>query len=49
MARACVACWFRSAVLNHAAVGDIGGKDKTADIPNRDSADYRIDEANLFR
>ena len=26
----------------------IGGKDKTADIPNRDSADYRIDEANLF-
>ena len=26
----------------------IGGKDRSADIPNRDSADYRIDEANLF-
>ena len=26
----------------------VGGKDRTDDIPNRDSADYRIDEANLF-
>jgi LPS-assembly protein len=26
----------------------IVGKDRSADIPNRDSADYRIDEANLF-
>ena len=26
----------------------IGGSDKTDDIPNRDSADYRLDEANLF-
>ena len=26
----------------------VGGKDRTADIPNRDSADYRIDPANLF-
>ena len=26
----------------------VGGSDKTDDIPNRDSADYRIDEGNLF-
>lgn len=26
----------------------VGGEDNTKDIPNRDSADYRIDEANLF-
>ena len=26
----------------------IGGKDRTGEIPNRDSADYRIDPANLF-
>ncbi len=26
----------------------VGGADRTADIPNRDSADYRIDPANLF-
>ena len=26
----------------------VGGQDKTDEIPNRDSADYRIDEANLF-
>ena len=26
----------------------IGGADRTAKIPNRDSADYRIDPANLF-
>ncbi|MBL6673122.1 MAG: LPS-assembly protein LptD [Alphaproteobacteria bacterium] len=26
----------------------VGGTDRTADIPNRDSADYRIDPANLF-
>ncbi len=26
----------------------VGGLDKTDDIPNRDSADYRIDEGNLF-
>ena len=26
----------------------VGGPDMTDDIPNRDSADYRIDEGNLF-
>ena len=26
----------------------VGGPDMTDDIPNRDSSDYRIDEANLF-
>jgi len=26
----------------------VGGNDKTDDIPNRDAAEYRIDEANLF-
>ena len=26
----------------------VGGPDKTDDIPNRDSADYRINEGNLF-
>ena len=26
----------------------VGGADHTDDIPNRDAADYRIDEANLF-
>ena len=26
----------------------VGGADKTQQVPNRDSADYRIDEANLF-
>ena len=26
----------------------VGGEDKTDEIPNRDSADYRVDEANLF-
>ena len=26
----------------------VGGPDRTDDIPNRDSADYRIDEGNLF-
>ena len=26
----------------------VGGKDRTAIIPNRDAGDYRIDEANLF-
>ena len=26
----------------------VGGEDKTDKIPNRDSADYRVDEANLF-
>ena len=25
-----------------------GGNDRTTDIPNRDAAEYRIDEANLF-
>ena len=39
----------RSAVLEpRLQFAYTGGKDKTADIPNRDSADYRIDEANLF-
>ena len=26
----------------------VGGADRTQEVPNRDSADYRIDEANLF-
>ncbi len=26
----------------------VGGSDRTNDMPNRDSAEYRIDEANLF-
>ena len=26
----------------------VGGEDKSDEIPNRDSADYRVDEANLF-
>ena len=26
----------------------VGGNDRTDDIPNRDAAEYRIDEANLF-
>ena len=26
----------------------IGGADRTDDVPNRDSADFRLDEANLF-
>ena len=26
----------------------VGGEDRTEDIPNRDSTDYRVDEANLF-
>ncbi len=31
-----------------AQVTHVGGNDRTGDIPNRDAADYRIDEANLF-
>ena len=31
-----------------AQVTYVGGKDRTDDIPNRDAAEYRIDEANLF-
>ena len=39
----------RSAVLEpRLQFAYIGGSDKTDDIPNRDSADYRLDEANLF-
>ena len=39
----------RSAVLEpRLQLAYIGGSDKTDEIPNRDSADYRIDEANLF-
>ena len=39
----------RSAVLEpRLQFAFIGGSDKTDEIPNRDSADYRIDEANLF-
>ena len=39
----------RSAIFEpQAQLVYIGGKDKTNSIPNRDSADYRIDEANLF-
>ena len=39
----------RSAVLEpRLQFAYIGGSDKTDEIPNRDSADYRIDEANLF-
>ena len=29
-------------------VSYIGGADRTDDVPNRDSADFRLDEANLF-
>jgi len=39
----------RSAVLEpRLQLAYVGGKDRTDEIPNRDSADYRIDEANLF-
>ena len=39
----------RSAVLEpRLQLAYVGGEDKTDDIPNRDSADYRVDEANLF-
>ncbi|MGC6453353.1 MAG: LPS-assembly protein LptD [Candidatus Puniceispirillaceae bacterium] len=39
----------RSAVLEpRLQLAYVGGDDRTDDIPNRDSADYRIDEANLF-
>ena len=39
----------RSAVLEpKMQLAYVGGPDMTDDIPNRDSADYRIDEANLF-
>ena len=39
----------RSAVLEpRLQLAYTGGSDKTDKIPNRDSADYRIDEANLF-
>ena len=31
-----------------AQVTHVGGNDRTGDIPNRDAAEYRIDEANLF-
>ncbi len=31
-----------------AQVTYVGGNDRTEDIPNRDAAEYRIDEANLF-
>ena len=31
-----------------AQVTHVGGNDRTDDIPNRDAAEYRIDEANLF-
>ena len=31
-----------------AQVTYVGGNDQTDDIPNRDAAEYRIDEANLF-
>ena len=31
-----------------AQVTYVGGNDRTDDIPNRDAAEYRIDEANLF-
>ena len=39
----------RSAVLEpRMQLVYVGGPDMTDDIPNRDSADYRIDEGNLF-
>ena len=39
----------RSAVLEpRLQFAYTGGSDKSDDIPNRDSADYRLDEANLF-
>ena len=39
----------RSAIIQpRAQVTYVGGNDRTADIPNRDAAEYRIDEANLF-
>ena len=39
----------RSAVLEpRLQLAYVGGEDKTNAIPNRDSADYRVDEANLF-
>ena len=39
----------RMAVIEpKAQVTHVGGNDRTDDIPNRDAAEYRIDEANLF-
>lgn len=39
----------RSAILEpRLQFAHVGGPDMTDDIPNRDSADYRIDEGNLF-
>ena len=39
----------RSAILEpRLQLVHVGGPDRTDDIPNRDSADYRIDEGNLF-
>lgn len=39
----------RSAVLEpRLQLAYVGGQDKSDEIPNRDSADYRVDEANLF-
>ena len=39
----------RAAMIEpNAQVTYVGGKDRTDDIPNRDAAEYRIDEANLF-
>ena len=41
--------WGRSAVVEpKMQLAWVGGADRTDDIPNRDAADYRIDEANLF-
>ena len=39
----------RMAVIEpKAQVTHVGGNDRTDDIPNRDAAEYRIDEANLY-
>ncbi len=39
----------RTAIVQpRAQVTYVGGNDRTTDIPNRDAAEYRIDEANLF-
>ena len=44
-----VASASRSVVLEpRLQLAHVGGDDKTDEIPNRDSADYRVDEANLF-
>ncbi len=44
-----VSAWDRTAIIEpQAQLVWVGGADRTENVPNRDAADYRIDEANLF-